>query len=165
MINQNELQKAKEATEEFLRKMTEVNFVADAKTFSLPKNNPIEEDGGTDAIEISIKSDEPGMLIGRNGQTLFEIERILRIILNKRLGKFLYVSIDINDYKKEKIEYLRKMARNAAEEAVLIRGEKILPPMTAYERRIIHEELSQRQDISTQSRQDPTGRYVVITPR
>lgn len=165
MINQNELQKAKETAEEFLRKMTGVNFGADAKAFSLPKNNQIEEFSGIDAIEISIKSDEPGPLIGRNGQTLFEIERILRIILNKRLGKFLYVNLDINDYKKEKIEYLKKMARSSAEEAVLIQKEKTLPPMTAYERRIIHEELSQRQDISTQSRQDPTGRYVVITPR
>lgn len=165
MINQNDLQKAKETAGEFLRKMTMAVFSVDARTFFLPQNNQTEEVGETDVVEISVKSDEPGPLIGRNGQTLFEIERILRMILNKKLGKFFYLSLDINNYKKEKIEYLKKMARNAAEEVVLIQREKTLPPMTAYERRIIHEELSQRQDISTQSRQDSTGRYVVITPR
>lgn len=164
MINQTDLQIAKETTEEFLRKMIGTVFSADAKTFSLSQNSQTKNKSEADAIEISVKSDEPGQIIGRNGQVLFEMERILRMILNKKLGKFFYFSLDINDYKKEKIEYLKKTAENAAEEAILIQKEKILPPMTAYERRVVHEELSQRKDVSTESREDSSGRYVVITP-
>ncbi|MSU60508.1 MAG: hypothetical protein EXS52_01145, partial [Candidatus Staskawiczbacteria bacterium] len=93
-----------------------------------------------DAVNIEITLHEPQFLIGQNGQTLFELERILRIILNKKLQENFYLNIDINNYKSKKIEYLRALAKESAESVISTGEKKELPPMPAYERRVIHKE-------------------------
>lgn len=116
-------------------------------------------------IYININLEEPQFLIGQNGQTLFELERILKILLNKKIQKFFYLNLDINNYKNKKVEYLKNLARDSANEVALTKQEKALSPMSAYERRIIHTELARRQDIITKSQGDGENRCVVICPR
>ncbi len=72
--------------------------------------------------------------------------------------------MDINDYKKKKIQYLKELAKSIAEEVVLTQKEKILSPMPAYERRVIHLELSERKDIATESIGKEPERRVIIRP-
>ena len=93
------------------------------------------------------------------------MQKILRMILNKQAGKGFYVKLDINNYQKQKIEYLKSIARSSADEAISLKEKKILPPMSAYDRRVIHEELSNRQDITSQSQGDGEERYIVISPK
>jgi spoIIIJ-associated protein len=109
--------------------------------------------------------DEPQILIGQGGQTLFEIQRLLRMVLNKKLQNFFYLNLDINDYKKKKIEYLKDMAKDLADQTVSTKEEKILPAMSSYERRVVHAELSQRADVITESQGDGFDRHIVIKPR
>ncbi|KKP42905.1 MAG: Protein jag [Parcubacteria group bacterium GW2011_GWA2_33_14] len=116
-------------------------------------------------IHININLEEPQFLIGQNGQTLFELERIVKIILNKKIQKFFYLNLDINNYKDKKVEYLKNLARDSANEVALTKQEKALSPMLAYERRIIHTELAQRQDVITRSQGNGENRCVVICPR
>ena len=63
------------------------------------------------------------------------------------------------------MEYLKDMAKNLADQVSLTKEEKILPPMSAYERRIIHAELAQRTDVITESQGDGFDRHVVIKPK
>jgi len=115
-------------------------------------------------IPINLKTDEPKILIGERGQTLGEIQRLLKVILRKQIDQEFYIDLDINGYKKKKIEYLKELARSVADDVSLMKEEKILPSMPAYERRIIHVELADRGDISTDSVGMEPERKIVIRP-
>ncbi|MEK7540778.1 MAG: R3H domain-containing nucleic acid-binding protein [Patescibacteria group bacterium] len=159
MIDQNDIKKIKEVAEEFFQKMTteplsiEVNKVA-------AENSEISE-----VVDLNTTIEEPQILIGEKGQTLFEIQRLLRAILIKKIQKIFYLNLDINKYKQSKIEYLKRIAKELADEVSLTKGEKSLFPMSAYERRVIHAELSQRADIVTESQGESPDRHIVIKPR
>jgi|SRR3989338_8644975 len=119
---------------------------------------------GQDAIALDVTSPNPEMLIGQNGQTLLELQRILKVLINKKFQTNMHLDVDINGYKKQKIQHLKNLAKNAANEVFLTRAKKILPPMPSYERRIIHAELAGRQDIITGSQGEGEQRRVVISP-
>jgi spoIIIJ-associated protein len=116
-------------------------------------------------INVGITLEEPQILIGEKGQTLFEIQRLLKTILNKRLQTLIYLNLDINDYKKKRIEYLKDLVKGLADEVAITKEEKALFPMSSYERRIVHTELSQRTDVITDSQGDGRDRHIVIKPR
>ena len=118
------------------------------------------------AIAINLKLEEPQALIGERGQTLAEVQRLLKIILQKKVQaeESFYINLDVNGYKKKKAEYLQEIAKSAADEVILTKKEKQLPPMSAFERRIIHTELSSRTDIETESIGQEPERRVVIKP-
>ena len=156
MIEKEDIKKIKEIAEEFFEKMT----------ISALKIEAGSSDTGTgDVIDLDIKLDEPQILIGEKGQTLFEIQRLLKTVLNKKLQKIFYLNLDINDYKKKKIEYLKNLAKGLADEVALNKEEKVLFPMPAYERRVIHAELSQRTDIITESQGEGQDRHIIIKPK
>lgn len=172
MININELTQIQEIVEEFFQKMTITVLHIELKPSSINSIKNQDDVKGIeekevleDMVNVGIKINEPQMLIGQNGQTLSEIERMLRILLNKNLQKRFYINLDINEYKKKKIEYLKELANSAAGEVVLTKEKKVLPPMSAYERRIIHEALANRQDVVTESHGNGVERCVMISPR
>jgi spoIIIJ-associated protein len=136
---------------EFFKKMTfevEVDF--------LPQKDQ--------TLPVNLKTEEPQILIGEGGETLLEIQHLLKSILRKKIGgeERFYLDLDINDYKKKKNTYLKEMAKESAEEVVLTKKEKILPPMSAYERRIIHMELANNPNIVTESTGEEPERSVAI---
>jgi spoIIIJ-associated protein len=116
-------------------------------------------------IPIDIEVEDANVLIGQNGETLFEIQHLLKIILKRKLDQDIYVDLDINSYKKKKAEYLRELARASANDVSLSRRTKMLAPMVSYERRIIHLELAGREDVMTESIGLGPSRKVVIKPR
>jgi len=153
MLNQNNLEEIKKITEEFFKKMTfevEIDF--------LPQKDK--------TIPINLKMEEPQILIGEGGQTMAEIQHLLKSILRKKIvsEEPFYLEIDINGYKKKKYEYLRELAKSVADEVALTKKEKQLAPMPAHERRIIHLELAERTDIISESIGQEPERRVVIKP-
>lgn len=156
MIDKQDIEKIKETVEEFFAKMT-------MPVLSIIAEQSAEQE--KDVVSLDLKLEEPQILIGQGGQTLFEIQRLLRTILNKKLQKIFYFNLDINEYKKKKIEYLKDIAKDLADQVVSTKEEKVLLPMSAYERRIIHAELSQRTDVVTESQGEGFDRHVVIKPK
>jgi len=151
MIPQEQLEEIKKTIKEFFEKTTlevEIEFLPQ-RDLTLP---------------INLKTEEPQILIGERGQTLFEIQHLLKAILRRKIKENFYIDLDINDYKKKKIDYLKETARSLADEVALTKKEKILPPMSAYERRIIHLELAGRSDVTTESIGSEPERKVVIRP-
>lgn len=116
-------------------------------------------------IYIEAKVDDPQTLIGQGGETLLALQHLLRVIMRKSSPEPRYVDLDINDYKKTKNRYLKESAVAAANEAALSKREVALAPMSSYDRRIVHMELSQRTDIVTESRGLGQDRKVVVKPR
>lgn len=156
MIDKQDIEKIKETVEEFFAKMT-------MPVLSIIAEQSAEQE--KDVVSLDLKLEEPQILIGQGGQTLFEIQRLLRTILNKKLQKIFYFNLDINEYKKKKIEYLKDMAKEFADQAALNKEEKAFPPMPAYERRIIHAELSARGDIIAESQGEGSDRHIVVKPK
>ena len=151
MLNQGDLKKIKEIVEEFFKKMTfEVEIeILPQKDLTLP---------------INLKLKEPQILIGEGGQTLFETQHLLKAILKRKISEPFFVDLDISGYKKKKIEYLKELAKSIADEVALTKKEKSLALMPAYERRIIHLELADRSDVTTESIGQEPERRVVIRP-
>lgn len=151
MLNQDNLKIIKEVIEEFFKKAdfeVEINFE--------PQKNL--------TIPVNLIAKEPQILIGEGGKTLLEIQHLLKAILKRKIGENLYLDLDINNYKKKKIEYLKELAKNLADEVALTKKEKVLSPMSAYERRIIHLELANRSDVTTESIGKEPERKVIIKP-
>ncbi|MCD5396452.1 MAG: KH domain-containing protein [Candidatus Pacebacteria bacterium] len=113
---------------------------------------------------VSLKTEDPQILIGKRGETLFLIQHLLSKVIKQKLQEKVLIDLDINDYKKKKINFLRELAVLVADEVALHKKEKELEPMPAYERRIIHLTLSGRKDVATESRGQEPRRRVVIKP-
>ncbi len=150
-MNKENLEIVKKITEEFFKKTTfevEIEFLSQ-KDLTLP---------------INLKTEDPQILIGEGGQTLAEIQHLLKAILKRKIEENFYIDLDINNYKKKKFEYLKELARSVADEVALTKKEKQLLPMPAYERRIIHLELVGRSDVASESIGQEPERKVVIRP-
>ncbi len=143
-----------------IKKEIEDFFRRTKLSISLEIQRPVEEN-----IPVKIKTEEPKLLIGQRGQTLAEIQRLLKSVLRKKFPEErFYIDIDVNGYKEKKAGYLREAARAAADEAVLSGKEKKLGPLPASERRIIHMELAERGDVTTESTGREPERSIVIKP-
>lgn len=152
MINEEDLKKVKELAETFLSTMTVEGFEVAVRQ-------------SADMVDVEITLPEPQVLIGEDGKTLLDIQRLLRMVVNKNFGGALQVRVDINGYKAKKIEQLEKMATELADQVSLTKISKTLPPMSSYERRIIHAALAERDDVITQSQGEGLGRHLVINAK
>jgi len=174
MSNQIDLDKIKKIVKEFFDKTTfdievEINPVRGktsltSATPSAGTSNGVKKSPG-ETILIDLKMEDPQILIGERGETLREIQHLLKMILYKKFGELILIDLDINDYRKKKMEYLKELAKTSAEEVMLTKTEKILFPMSAYERRIIHMELAEHPNVQTESIGEEPERKVVIKPR
>jgi spoIIIJ-associated protein len=155
-MEQNDIELIKKTTETFFQKAT----------IDLLKIDVFQaQSEDQDVINIEIELSEPQILIGEKGQTLFETQRLLKMILSKKTGKLFYLNLDINGYKKKKAEYLASIAKDLANEVALTKHSKELIPMSAYERRVIHAELAKREDVITKSAGEGLNRHIVIEPK
>ena len=116
-------------------------------------------------IPIKVLIDDPKTLIGQNGQTLADIQHLLKAILSHKVEEQFYIDLDINNYKEKKTTYLKESAREWANDVALSGQEKTLSPMPNFERRIIHLELQNRSDVVTESAGYGQERCVIIKPR
>ncbi len=152
MLNKEQLQTIEKEIQSFLEKL------------EMPGSITVEQAEGAEepVIQVAVLVDEPKIIIGEKGQTLFELQHILKLILRKKITEPFYLSLDINEYKKNKEEYLRDLAQTAADEVILLKKPKELPPMLASERRIIHMALASRTDVTSESIGDGPDRRVVV---
>jgi spoIIIJ-associated protein len=116
-------------------------------------------------LELNIKGDDLGILIGRRGQTLGALEYVTKLIVVQRLKVWLPLTIDIGGYKKHRRDSLQKLALYLAEQVKSRRRAIPMEPMPADERRIIHLALADHPDVTTQSIGEGENRKVVILPR
>jgi len=151
MLTQAEVEKIKNEIRNFFEKMT-----VNAEIDSFSQQN--------ETLFLNLRTEEPRILIGEKGKTLLAIQRLLGIITRKEIPQKFFIDLDINNYKKKKIEYLKETARSIADEVSLTKKENILESMPAYERRIIHLELADRQDVTTESIGAEPERRVVVKP-
>lgn len=113
------------------------------------------------AIAASIEGSDSGLLIGRRGQTLDAIQELLRTALQRQAQTRLRVTLDIEGYRDRRRETLIREAQQLAERA-LGEGEVALEPMSAYERKIVHDAVAEIEGVESFSEGEEPRRRVII---
>jgi spoIIIJ-associated protein len=111
----------------------------------------ITEQEYEDMLLLDIQTDDPGRLIGRQGQTLGELQYLLNRILHKGDDTFPRVMLDVGGYRRQAREQLAKRALELADKVRRFGDVMEMEPMNAYERRVVHQALKDDPDIETHS--------------
>jgi spoIIIJ-associated protein len=130
-------------------------------TLGLPAT--VEERNEPDGILIDVKTEESGRLIGRQGQTLADLQYLTNRILFQQNQSSPKVTVDVGGYRSQAREVLMKKAQEAAEK-VRRWGEPVeLEPMGSFDRRIIHNTFKNDPDVETHSVEvDGTEKKVLL---
>lgn len=121
------------------------------------------EDG---AVEVTVNGDEVGLLIGRRGTTLAAIEELLRVVVQRRAQgrRSSKVRLEVGGYKMRRKEALESFARRIAAEVVETGEPKVLEPMNAADRKIVHDAIVEVTGVETASEGEEPRRRVVMRP-
>jgi spoIIIJ-associated protein len=156
--NGNVEEEEREEPREVLRELLEE--VVDG--LGLDVDIEVEESDGV--LTGRVEGEDVGLLIGRRGQTIDAVQHLAQRIVFQGGNAEARIVIDADGYRDRRAQALQAIALEAAEDA-LAGGEPIeLDPMPASERRIVHEYLRDRDDVSTHSEGDEPERYLVVEP-
>jgi len=111
----------------------------------------VEEHKLGDDLILDIKTEESGRLIGRQGQTLADLQYLVNRILFQQDQSAPKVMVDVGGYRAKAREALVQKARDAAEKVRRWGDAVELEPLNAFDRRIVHQALKDDPDIETQS--------------
>ena len=119
-----------------------------------------EEEG---EMDIELKGEDMGLLIGKRGQTLDSIQYLTSLVANKDLEDYVKIKMDTENYRQRRNETIENLAKNIAGKVKKTRKPMHLEPMNPYERRIIHAVLQNDKYIETYSEGEEPFRKVVVT--
>ncbi len=125
----------------------------------------IEVKNQNEVVKYIIYSDKDNLLIGKNGKNLKALSIITNQHILKELGTTLKFVIDVNEYKEKHEKSLESLAKRLAREVKNTKVEVKLDSMNSYERRIIHNALTNNKFVYTESEGEEPNRYVVIKPK
>lgn len=126
--------------------------------------DPIEvEDHKYIDVRVTVPEKDSGMLIGHAGSRLKSLTVVLNMMLPRDENRYSVI-LDINGYRDQRAVYIRDIANRAIEEAVSMMEEIELEPMSSWERRIVHMQVSERTDVTTESIGEGEDRRVIIRP-
>ncbi len=116
-------------------------------------------------IEVRLNGQDLGLLVGPRGSTLQAVQDITRVVSQRRTGdQQTRLRIDIGGYRAKRREALSRFVTQVADEVVASGTPRILEAMASADRKIVHDALHGRTDITTHSEGDEPNRRVVITP-
>ena len=153
MEKQHEL--IKKTLEELLEKM---GFES---TVEIEESSDSEQEGTV--CNIMTKEDS-NFLIGQYGTNLQAVQHLARLLVRKQTSEKIKFIIDVNSYRKQKNESVIELAKEAARQALEEKRAIIMKPMSNYERRIVHLELSKNSEVATESIGEGESRKVVVKP-
>lgn len=116
-------------------------------------------------IYYNIHTDENPLLIGVKGKTLDALQLLVRNLLQTYTKELLVVNVDVGGYRETRKHQLEVLATKIAKDVAKSKVPVKLKPMSSYERRIIHNKLSEWRDVYTESEGEGTDRCLVIKPK
>ena len=114
-------------------------------------------------IDIELKGDDMGILIGKRGQTLDSLQYLTNLAVNKNSENYYKVKVDTEDYRKRRKDTLENLAKNIAYKVKRTKRAVELEPMNPFERRVIHSALQNDKFVTTHSEGEEPYRHVVVT--
>lgn len=152
---------AKEVVRELLAHMgieAEVLVVDNPSSMAVTTDDP-------PTIFIDILGNDLGMLIGRRGDNLSQLQYMVNLLCNKRIGEWTRVVVDVEGYRVRREESLIGLAERVARQVSRTRRPMVLEPMPANERRIVHITLREHPDVQTESSGEGANRRITVMPR
>lgn len=161
LVNADETRLAAATLEELLARM---RINAQVESRQAPAEDERDAGNGPTLI-LNIHGDDLGILIGRRGETLSDLQYLTRMIVAKKVNRPLNLVVDVEGYKARREQTLRQLAERMAERVVATRKPIALEPMPANERRIIHLALRNHPSVTTQSVGQGDSRKVTLIPK
>ena len=125
----------------------------------------VEVEEGDEEISAEIEGeDDLGLLIGRRGQTIDALQLLCYRAAYRGRQDRKRVTVDAAGYRRRRAEVLERQADHAAERAVRSDRPVELEPMSASERRVVHNHLAERASVETYSEGEEPERFVVVAP-
>lgn len=106
-----------------------------------------------------------GLMIGRRGETLRSMQFLLNTLVNRHVGRWPQIVIDVGNYRQRRQESLEGLARRVAEQVRSTGRPQVLDPMQAYDRRIIHMALREDDTVYTESSGEGETRKITVFPK
>ena len=154
-------QVAKEVVNELLTRM---GFQCNVVAVNNPSAIPLDDDEPP-TVFIDVMGRNLGMLIGRRGEHLAQIQYLVNVLVNHRLPTWTRVVLDVEGYRIRREEAIINLARRVARQVARNRRPISLEPMPPSERRIVHVALRDEPDVTTQSSGEGALRRVTIYPK
>jgi spoIIIJ-associated protein len=118
-----------------------------------------------EAIAVTLETEDTGIVIGYHGETLEALQLVLSLLIAKKRGEFKRVSLEVGDYKKNRSEWLERLALDAKERAIAENKEVYLSELKSWERRVIHLLLQDDKEVVSESTGEGKDRVLVIKPK
>jgi spoIIIJ-associated protein len=152
MENKERNEKILKLTCEMLEKM---NFEVD---------NAFVEDmeGEESQVLVGLTVANPAGLIGFRGRNLASIQLILSLAVKNKLGEWVRILLDVNNYRQEQKERLVGMVKGLAEKVIATGVPVAMASMSSYERRLCHMAVSDMTEVTTESEGEGEERHIVI---
>lgn len=126
-------------------------------------NFEINVEQETDTYHIVIQTEEAPTVIGRHGETIRAIQKILEVILYKQINEPLHILVNVNDYREKQKERLEGIASDAAQKVQDSKSPTHLRRFSSYERKVIHEYITNSYpDLTTYSVGEGRDRELVV---
>jgi spoIIIJ-associated protein len=144
--------------------LTRMGFEADIYATDNPSTVPLsDEDPPT--IFIDVLGQDLGFLIGRRGDHLAQLQYMVNLLANKKIGEWTRVIVDIEGYRARREEALLGLAERVARQVSRTRRPIMLEPMPPNERRIVHLSLRANPDVTTESTGEGGNRRITVHPK
>ena len=138
-----------------------LNDVLQAMDLEAEISSTYEKESGM--LNIDIKGENMGVLIGKRGQTLDSLQYLVSLVVNKGVDGYIHVKADTENYRERRKKTLENLAKNIAGKVKKNRASVALEPMNPYERRIIHSALQSDRYVTTYSQGEEPYRKVIVT--
>ena len=123
------------------------------------------ERDGRRHINVDIRGNDLGVLIGRRSETLAAFQYVASLIVGKDTQQFIQLTVDVEGFRERREKQLIQMAKRMADQVTKSGRRQTLEPMPSGERRIIHIALRDHPDVKTESTGDDPYRKVTIIPK
>lgn len=126
-----------------------------------------EVDEKEDAVFVSIDAEDPGILIGRGGETLASLQLILNLIVSRQFSteNSKRIIVDVSDWRKSKEEELASKTASWTQKVIESKEPLELEPMPAWQRRIVHMTVEKTPGVKSESIGEEPERRLVISPK
>ncbi len=116
-------------------------------------------------INIVMFSNNNSILIGKFGKTLSSLTVIMKQAVYNQIGMYPYLNLDVEGYKSQQIKHIERLAKNIAREVKNTNTPVTMENMNSYERRIVHNTLTNYKGVTTISEGVDPNRRVVVKPK
>jgi len=143
-----------EEAEKFLKEVTQHMNIKVLVTSKVDGNH----------VTFEFKGEKIALLIGKRGQTLNALQFLTQLVINRLSDQYFHVMLDAEGYRERRKRTLEALALRVADRAKRLNKRISLEPMPAFERKIIHSALQDREYVTTYSNGTEPHRHIVIKP-